>query len=141
MNWPIRRPAVPRTCRSLNVGLVEKELIRTHGNISAAAKVLEVPSIDLRKYVWSTPRLADAVYEQIELALDEAEAVIRQGLRSEQLSQRLQSATFLLQYSQAAKRRGWGSGGTLPAGSDEHVITLRWLEPGEAPGATSSSSR
>jgi hypothetical protein len=47
---------------------------------------------------------------EVEQALDKAHAILMEGLRSEDLSQRLRAAKFILTHSPAAKRRGWGSG-------------------------------
>jgi hypothetical protein len=113
MNWPLRRPQVPASCVALELTLVEKELVRTRGNVREAAKALDVPSVDLRKFVSSTPQLADAIYEEIELAIDEAQAVLWEGLRHEDLSKRLQAAIFILRHSEVARRRGWGRGRAL----------------------------
>jgi hypothetical protein len=66
-----------------------------------------VPSGDLRKLVCFTPELSDVVLEQIELGLDEAQAVVFKGLRSERLSEALQAAKFMLT-SEAGRRRGFG---------------------------------
>jgi hypothetical protein len=139
MNWPIRQPAVPANCKGLDLAVVEQALVKTFGNVTAAARALFVSSIDLRKLVWATPSLADTVYEQLERAVDEAEAIILQGLRSQDRSQRIQAATFLLRHSAAARRRGWGK--ALRVETTEESLTLKWLEPGEAPSPISSSAR
>jgi hypothetical protein len=129
MNWPIRRPATPTTCEGLDLAVVEKTLIDTHGNVTAAARSLQVPSANLRKLVWSTFSLADAIYEQIEQAIDAAEAVLREGLRSEDRGRRLQAATFILAQSDAGRRRGWGRCGTLRhAPGEPQTVTIKWID-------------
>jgi hypothetical protein len=110
MSWPARRPAVPANCKALDLAVVERALVDLHGNVTAAARSLSVPSVDLRKLVWATPLLADAVFEQLEQKIDEAEEVLHQGLRSSDLGLRLQAARFLLRQSEFGRRRGWGRG-------------------------------
>jgi hypothetical protein len=64
--YPSQKLAVPASCAHLDLAVIKAELVRTEGNITAAATALSVPSVDLRKLVWSTTSLADAVFEQIE---------------------------------------------------------------------------
>jgi hypothetical protein len=52
--------------------------------------------------------LADAIYEGTELAIDEAVQVLRDGLRHPEMSERLVAAAYLLRYTEAGRRRGWG---------------------------------
>jgi hypothetical protein len=101
---------VPESCRNLDLALVEKTLVDACGNVTAAARSLAVPSVDLRRFVWATPSVADVVFEQVELAIDEAEAVLRKGLRHPDLSKQLQAAIFILRHGEAARRRGWRKG-------------------------------
>jgi hypothetical protein len=88
-----------------------------------------VPSADLRKLVWSTTSLADAVFEQIEQMIDEAVQVLRDGLKDKDAGRRLQAAVTLLTQSEAGRRRGWGRGG---ASHDEpaepRAVTMRWVD-------------
>jgi hypothetical protein len=106
MNWPIRRPAVPASCKDLEPGVVERALVEARGNVTAAARSLAVPSVDLRKLVWASPSLAAAVYEQLEQMIDAAEGVLREALRSKDANLRRQAAAFLLSHSEAARCRG-----------------------------------
>jgi hypothetical protein len=53
MSWPARRPAVPANCNDLNLEVVEHALVDARGNVTAAARSLSVPSVDLRKLVWA----------------------------------------------------------------------------------------
>ena len=62
---------IPASCAHLEFRELEAELIRNHGNVTAAAKKLGVPIPDLRRLVWST-KLANSVYEAVEETLDEA---------------------------------------------------------------------
>jgi hypothetical protein len=68
---------------------------------------LGVPASDLRRLVSWGP-LAAAASEQVEQAIDEAEHVVRDGLRSPDMGKRLAAASFLLRQSEARRRRGFG---------------------------------
>ena len=98
-------------------------------NIAAAARALGVPASDLRRLVSWGP-LAAAASEQVEQAIDDAEAVLRDGLRSPDLMMRLKAATALLTLSPAARRRGWGRGRAVrkSSGLGEEAVTLKWLD-------------
>jgi hypothetical protein len=61
--------------------------------------------------VGSRPLLANAIYEGTELAIDEAVHVLRAGLRHPEIRKRLVAAAYLLRYTAAGRRRGWGSAG------------------------------
>jgi hypothetical protein len=105
-----REPQVPEVCRTLELATVERALIKARGNVGQAAKALKVPSPALRKLVYFTSELADVMFEQYERAMDEAQAILFEGLRSERLSERLEAAKFLLT-SDAGRRRGFGPRG------------------------------
>jgi hypothetical protein len=128
MTWPARRPAVPANCKALDLAVVERALIDLRGNVTAAARSLSVPSVDLRKLVWATPALADAVFEQIEQEIDEAEEVLRQALRSTDLGRRLQTAAFVLTQSEFGRRRGWGRGGPRRKPPEPEPVVIKWLD-------------
>lgn len=141
MTWPIRRPAIPSSCKGLELAAIERALVEARGNVTAAARTLSVPSVDLRKFVWATPSLVNAVYEQLERMIDEAEGVLREALRSKDARLRRQAAAFLLSHSEAGRRRGWGRRRTMcdePA--KDQTITVRWLEPGDVIGAARSGA-
>ena len=107
---------------------LEAELIRNHGNVTAAAKTLGVPSADLRRLVWST-KLADTVYEAVEETLDEAVGVLRDALRGADLTHKLQAAKTMLTQTTAGRRRGFGSGSAIADEPDEaQPVTIKWLE-------------
>ena len=101
-----------RRRRALPVGLeaIERELLDKCGSVSAAARALGVPSVELRRLVGSRPLLADAVYEGTERAIDEAVQVMRDGLRHPDMSKRLAAAAYFLRHTEAGRRRGWGRG-------------------------------
>jgi hypothetical protein len=111
MNWPLRRPQIPESCKALDLAALEQTLIENHGSLTAAARVLEVPPQDLRKLVSATPALMEAVYDQLEQTIDKAQAIVFKGLRHSDLSKRLAAAKFILRHSAVARRRGWGGGG------------------------------
>src|SRR5215831_17214417 len=87
---------VPEGCRHLDHERVKRALAEAHGSVSDAAKALKVKSVYLRRMVYLTSDLAAAMFEQYELGLDMAIAVLWKGLRSENLSQQLEAAKFLL---------------------------------------------
>jgi hypothetical protein len=82
------REAIPLSC-------LELELVKHRCNIAGAARALGVPASDLRRLVSWGP-LAAAVTEQVEQAIDAAEAVLRDGLDSPDVMVRLKAATALL---------------------------------------------
>jgi hypothetical protein len=47
----------------------------------------------------------DAVFEAVERGLDQIEQILWQGLRSENIRQRIRAASFLLRHSAAGQRR------------------------------------
>ena len=128
MSWPARRPAVPANCKALDLSVAERALMDLRGNVSAAARSLSVPTVDLRKLVWATPLLVVAVFEQLEQKIDEAEEVLHQGLRSSDLGHRLQSARFILRQSEFGRRRGWGRGARHRKPADAEPVTIKWLD-------------
>jgi hypothetical protein len=128
MTWPARRPAVPENCKDLDLEVVEHALVEARGNVTAAARSLSVPSVDLRRLIWATPLLADAAYEQLDRMIDEAVGAIMQGLRNPELSRRLQAAAFLLKHSEAGRRRGWAKGGPSPKLVAPEPVTIKWLD-------------
>jgi hypothetical protein len=54
--------------------------------------------------------LMDEAFEAIERGLDEVEQILLQGLRSEDIRQRLRAASFLLRHSEAGRQRGFAGG-------------------------------
>jgi hypothetical protein len=116
MAWPVwrERPMIPASCSHLALADVEHELIRAEGNVTAAAKGLSVPTGDLRAMTRSVPALMDATFEAVDRGLDQVEQILWQGLRSEDVRQRLKAASFLLRNSAAGQRRGFSRrrGGT-----------------------------
>jgi hypothetical protein len=126
MEWSAGK-MIPASCIDLDFRELEAALIKAHGNVSATAKALGVPSGDLRKLVWST-KLAETVFEQIEETIDRAQEVVMEALDSDDKLHKLQAAKTMLTQTTAGKRRGWGSGSAI---GDEPVeaqpVTIKWL--------------
>jgi hypothetical protein len=129
--YPSQKLPVPASCAHLDLAAIKAELIRTEGNITAAATALSVPSADLRKLVWSTASLTDVIFEQLEQMIDEAERALRDGLKDADMGRRLQAAVTLLTLSPAARKRGWGRSGTLRDEAEAQPVTMRWLDGSE----------
>ena len=100
--YPSQKLPVPASCAHLDLAAIEAELVRTEGNVTAAATALSVPSADLRKLVWSTTSLTDVIFEQLEQMIDEAEQALRDGLKDTDKARRFQAAVALLTLSAAA---------------------------------------
>lgn len=121
------RPAIPGSCRGLELKVIERTLFDKRGNVSAAATALGLPSADLRQLVWSIPSLGDVVYEKLEQAIDEAEQAVWDGLESHSMSERLAAANLMLK-SAVARRRGWGGAASHHEPVEPQTVTLRWLD-------------
>jgi hypothetical protein len=115
-----------------------RDLIQEHdGNIKKIALALHRPSAEVRKFVFSNERLKAAMTETYEGFVDEAVAVILEGVRNDaSYLIRFYAAKELLR-TETARRRGFGREAGLAASiqvkSAVHptTITLKWLEPGE----------
>ena len=102
---------IPPSCAHLDLAEVERELIRRDCNVGAAAKALGVQVHDLRLLTRARPQLMDAAFEAVERSLDEAEAIVREAIDSDDARQRIAAAGYLLRNSEAGRRRGWGRRG------------------------------
>jgi hypothetical protein len=87
--------------KGLDLELVERELARSRASFCVAARRLGVGTEDLRRLVWGTPVLRDAVFETLERGVDEALSAIWAGLRSEKLSEQLKAAKAALWFARA----------------------------------------
>ena len=126
---PLPEPAPAHPALAVDLGTIEQTLLDKGGSIAAAARVLGVPSADLRRLVGSRPLLADAIYEGIERALDAAEQTLLDGLDQENPIVRLKAAAYLLRMSPAGGRRGWQRRGAAHHKSIEaQAVTTRWLD-------------
>jgi hypothetical protein len=126
--YPSQKLPVPASCAHLDLAAIEAELVRTEGNVTAAATALSVPSADLRKLVWSTPSRTDVIFEQLEQMIDEAEQALRDGLKDKDAGRRLHAAVTLLTQSEAGRRRGWGRSGASHDEPEPQPVTMQWLE-------------
>jgi hypothetical protein len=126
--YPSQKLPVPASCAHLALAAIEAELVRTEGNVTAAATALSVPSADLRKLVWSTPSRTDVIFEQLEQMIDEAEQALRDGLKDKDAGRRLHAAVTLLTQSEAGRRRGWGRSGASHDEPEPQPVTMQWLE-------------
>ena len=124
--------ACPVSCRELDLATVEVELVRARCNIAGAARALGVPASDLRRLVSWGP-LAAAASEQVEQAIDKAEAVLLDGLEAPDVMVRLKAASALLTLSPAGRRRGFGRGGPVRQNGTSgtvptEAVTLKWRD-------------
>jgi hypothetical protein len=126
MGWATRK-IVPLSCAHLDFAAVEAGLVKTRGNVTATAKALGVPPKDLRRLVWST-ELTDSVFEAVETALDEAQAIVFEALSSDDQAHRLAGAKAILRTA-AGKRRGFGLGPRRGDEADPQPVAMKWLEP------------
>ena len=113
-------------------------LIAEHdGDLGKVAKRLGVASSRVRKFVAMSPVLRAAIDEVFEGAVDEAVAVLFEGLRDQgSFQNRFYAAKEFLRTG-AARRRGFGHDASATATLElkdqrgSKTITLRWLEPRE----------
>jgi hypothetical protein len=98
--------SIPESCAHLDLEAVG--LIRTGGNVKAAARALGVPTHDLRLLTYAVPALMDAALEAEERALDDAEAMVLEALRGGDMRRRIRAAGFFLRATAAGRRRGFG---------------------------------
>ena len=115
---------IPASCAKLDLNRVRRMLIKKHGNISATAKKLGVPTHDLRLMALAVPALTNAALEVEEQALDEAEAVIRRALRESDVTRRIAAAGHILRTSPAARRRGFGR--SIDEAPPPAPVVIKW---------------
>ncbi len=125
--------SVPESVAHLDMGIIEAALIRNDASIRNAARDLNVPSADLRKLMLLDQRLADASTEAVELQLDECEANLREGLRSDDPKRRDAISMFFLRNVHRAAKRGYAvaaSAASLEVSLGEREprnIVISWL--------------
>ena len=107
MPWRKRGRTIPQSCADLDLEAAGRELIRTGGNVSAAARALGVPKPDLRLLVYARPELMDAALEAEERALDEAEALLLEAMSVGDMRQRIRAAGLFLRTTATGRRRGF----------------------------------
>ena len=87
---------------------VERALVDAGGSVAAAARTLGIASAKLRGMVRTHPLLTDAVFEQIEREIDAAQQILLDGLESDNAMTRIRAAAYILRYTEAGRRRGFG---------------------------------
>jgi hypothetical protein len=113
----------------VDLRIIEQTLIENCGCVAAAARVLGVSSVDLRRLVASRPLLGDAVFEGVERALDAAEQTLLDGLDHENPMTRLRAATYFLRLSADGRRRGWRRRALSRDDPVEpQTVTLKWID-------------
>ena len=120
--------SVPVSCRELDLAAAEAALVKHRCNVAAAARELEVPASDFRRLVSWGP-LAAAAREQVEQALDRAEAVLRDGLEDGDALVRLKAASAFLTLTSAGRRRGFGRGASAGRKArPSEDVALKWRD-------------
>jgi hypothetical protein len=100
-------PSVPAKAANLDLPVVAEALARHACNITDAAADLGVAASDLRRLMWSNPKLQDGAFEVVESRLDLAEKNIAEALNSDDSRRRDAASFFVLRNTARAKRRGW----------------------------------
>ena len=128
---------LPATVAHLDIDAVADVLINHHANIRNAARALNVPSGDLRKWVLLDERLSAAALEAVELRLDDAEANLSEALHCGDPRRRDAVSMFMLRNTQRASKRGYAvaaSAASLEVGLGDpgpRRIIVSWRNPGE----------
>jgi hypothetical protein len=104
--WP-NRVRVPESCRDLEHERVIAALIACNVNITAAARKLHVPSVDLRRLLYAAPELLALAAEKEERRLDKAEEILERELDSSDPRYSAAAAFFVLRNAKRAVSRGW----------------------------------
>ena len=107
---PLRKRGrtIPASCADLDLEAAGRELIRASGNVSTAAKALNVPARDLRLLTYAVPELIDAALEVEEEVVDEAQALLLEAVRGGDMRRRIRAAGLFLRATAAGRRRGFG---------------------------------
>jgi len=118
----------------LDVEAARSALAEAHGNVTEAAKALEVDPARLRRLVEAMPRLKGVIDEAIEQGVDKAIAVLQGALDDEMSFQNRFYAAKEFLRSAPGRKRGFGGGYEAPQAvevtrTNAGVITLKWLEP------------
>jgi hypothetical protein len=125
-------PGVPATVANLDLAAVVEVLARHACNVTDEARDLGVPPSDLRRLMWSNPKLQDEAFEVVEARLDTAEKNIAEALNSDDSRRRDAASFFVVRNSVRAKRRGWIKSSvasvdmTVNANLPRRRIVFRW---------------
>jgi ABC-type hemin transport system substrate-binding protein len=79
-------------------------LIEHAGNVSAAARALGAPPMEMRAFINANTDVLAMALEAEERALDKAEAAIKRALRHGSLEQRMKAAKAVLRMSGRLRR-------------------------------------
>ena len=114
---------------TISSAAVEQALVQAGGSVTGAAQTLGIESANLRRLVRAQPLLADAVFEQIEREIDAAQQVLWDGLSSDSVMTRMRSASYILRYTEAGRRRGWGRR-RMPCREtgEPQDVTINWID-------------
>ena len=127
-----RELELPESVRHLDGDAVIDALARNNGNISSAARHLNVPSADFRAMLRANPRYQAAAQELIEHRQDLADETILECLQHSDLRYRLPAAMFQSRYSTVAAARGWITNAPVeddPAPTVPREMIIRWGGP------------
>jgi hypothetical protein len=105
---------LPATVSNLDLATVVEVLSRHAANITDASRDLGVPASDLRRLLWASPSLQDAVFEAVESRLDLAEKNVAASLHSDDGRERLAASMFTIRNSARSRRRGWITSAVAP---------------------------
>jgi hypothetical protein len=125
-------PKIPDNVAHIDPDVVVETLSRHAINVSEAAAELGVASADLRRLLWSNPKLTEAAVEIEERRLDLAEKNIYEALRSDDPRRRDAASMFTIRDSHRARRRGWITTSTsaaelsVTANAPPRTIIFRW---------------
>jgi hypothetical protein len=112
-----------------HLAAIERALVDAGGSVAAAARMLGIPSAELRKLARTHPSLTAVVFEQIEQQMDAARRVLLDGLRSDKAMTRIRAAGYILRHTDAGRRRGFGSRDSWHDEPVEpQIVTLKWLD-------------
>jgi hypothetical protein len=131
-------PVVPAALAALDLAVVVEALARHACNVTDAAADLAVPPSDLRRLLWSNPKLQDQAFEVVEARIDKAEKNINEALHSDDPRMRVAASMFTIRNTARAKRRGWITSAVAAAdvnltiaAEQPREIIFSWRNPGE----------
>jgi hypothetical protein len=122
---------LPATVANLDLVVVGEVLVRHACNVTDASRDLGVPPSDLRRLLWTIPKLQEVALEVVEARLDKAERNIHEALDSEDSRRRDAASFFVVRNTGAARRRGWITSASsvdlsVSVPSAARTMTFRW---------------
>ncbi len=122
--------ALPATVASLDLATVTEVLVRHACNVTDASADLGVPASDLRRLLWSNPKLQDQAFEVVEARIDLAEKNIHEALTSEDSRRRDAASFFVVRNSGRARPRGWitsaSAGVDVTINQPQQEVVFHW---------------